>query len=76
METNGLWDGDGFQDVPLRGVREGWLETKGRWEWIGFQNVALRGINEGWMETKWPWKRVGFRKWLGRTSCWGNVETN
>ena len=66
----------GFRDVPLRGVREGWMETKSLWDRVGFQYGPLRGVWEGWMETKRPWGRVGFRDGFCRTLCWGNVETN
>ena len=44
----------GFREVPLRAVREGWLETKGLWDWVGFLEVPLRAAREGWMETRGP----------------------
>ena len=37
----------GFREVPLRAVREGWMETKGLWDRVGFQKVPLRGVREG-----------------------------
>ena len=65
----------GFRDVPLRGVREGWMETKGPCDGVGFRKVALRAVREGWMETKGLWDRVGFRERPLRAVREGWMET-
>ena len=51
----------GFQNMPQRAVREGWMETKGLWDGVGFREGPLRDVWEGWMETKGSWDGVGSR---------------
>ena len=37
-------DTPGFRDVPLSGVREGWLETTGLWDLDGFREGLCRPL--------------------------------